>query len=772
MALRHLKGFFDRLAIKKKWFRFAFEFMANVLLVDPDDNAFLALKGFLARGDHRSTSVSNAQDAMVFLHENVLVDLIIVELKLEESTGLGFLRILRKNYFFRTVPAVIYAAKPTHAQIQEAYDLGVQSFHRKPYLESLIQEEIAKVQGQAWYWSFFEPDDEFCRRTGSSLLRRGAALEALIPSVKSASQASKEMAEKFLQNLGIADEAKQLEKQKLLLEISGLCEKIQEPAVPGLEECLKFLASCLQESRWSEFKEAADALNCFAILMSYRADIYKLEETTKQASAVLDRLAQNAVLRSLPPHEVHSMIPHLRDHEIEAGATLFKQGDAGDAMYLIDQGRLGVYIAVEDDPEPKKIGEIGDGDVVGEMALIKNSPRSATIIAETHVQMMRIEKEAFQRVILESPQMKGAVQALAENRSMDSINKRAGEIDISEWSKTAIEGVRKTGGRVQQGFLKKDEKSGEDIRREAVSIEHWNKMVDKKAFPVVSGAQVRREIRALKGCPVIESAAAAFALTTGGMVTSLHPVMDLVENDPGLAFQVLQLANAVRQAKKKDLTTFIEDARLCVNFLGEKKLVVLSKSMPRCSESFMYLNEDANWHKHLKFLLATADIARFTCNQMEFLHIEEKAFLGALLHDIGKLLFLRVQPAGYIHVYLHAQQNNLSIGESEILHMDISSRQMAIEFIENKCLPTCYKNVIRWVEEPEAATEDFQLVSVVAIARYMCRLCKVGFSGEVNQKELLPIEHTQLWNSFQAHVFPSFNVSMFETQVRQRLRKF
>ena len=107
-----------------------------------------------------------------------------------------------------------------------------------------------------------------------------------------------------------------------------------------------------------------------------------------------------------------------------------------------------------------------------------------------------------------------------------------------------------------------------------------------------------------------------------------------------------------------------------------------------------------------------------------------------------------------------------------MLHMGISSRQMAVQFVEKKSIPTSCKNVIRWVEEPEAATEDFQLVSVVAIARYMCRLCKVGFSGEVNQKELLPLEHTQLWNSFQAHVFPSFNVSMFETQVRQRLRKF
>jgi HD-like signal output (HDOD) protein len=185
----------------------------------------------------------------------------------------------------------------------------------------------------------------------------------------------------------------------------------------------------------------------------------------------------------------------------------------------------------------------------------------------------------------------------------------------------------------------------------------------------------------------------------------------------------------------------------------------------------MYLNEDANWASHLRFLLATANIAQFTCQEMEFLNIEDSAFMGALLHDIGKLLFLRVQPAGYIPVYIYAQENNVSIAESEILHMGISSRQMAIEFIENKSIPTKIKNVIRWVEQPEQATEDIELVSVVAIARYMCRLCKVGFSGEVSHHELLPLEHTQLWNSIEDRVFPSFNVGNFEMMVRKRVRK-
>jgi CheY-like chemotaxis protein len=746
--------------------------MANVLLIDPDEVAFLALKGFLSSGDHRCACVSSAQKAMEFLRENVLVDLIIVELKLEASTGLGFLRTLRNDHFFSNVPVVFYAAKTTPAEIHEAYDLGVQSFHRKPYLKESIQDEIEKLEGKAWYWSFFEPDEAFCERTGYSLDRRGAVLEELTPVVYSAAQTFKEMAEKFVKISNLTDQIEQDEKRKFLVEISQLRAKILEPAVPGLEESLDSLTYCVRESLWDEFKDAARSLEYFSVLFSYLADKYKQDQKTIHATAVLDRLALNAVLRSLPPHEMHAMIPHLRDCEIDDGITLFREGDVGDAMYLIEQGQLGVYIAGEDDSEPKKIAEIGGGDIVGEMALINNAPRSATIIAQTHTRMMRMEKDAFKRVLLQSPQMKLAVQVLAEQRSIDSIQKRAGEIDVSEWSKTASDGVRKMGERVPSGFLGKDEeKKKEDTKREEASIEHWNKMIDSRNFPVISEVKLSREIAGLKGCPVTESASAAFALTTGGMVTSLHPVMDLVQRDPGLAFQMLQTANEVRQAKKKDLTTFIEDVQMCVNVIGEKRLGSMAKTLPRCCESFMYLNEDANWHTYLKFLIATANIAQFTSNHMGLFNIEHTAFLGGLLHDIGKLLFLRVQPAGYIHVYLYAQENKVPIVESEMLHMNLSSRQMAIDFIEKKCLPTCYKNVIRWVEHPEQATEDFELVTVVAIARYMCRLCKFGFSGEINHKDLLPLEHTQLWASIKHRVFPSFNVSDFEILVRNKLRR-
>jgi hypothetical protein len=57
------------------------------------------------------------------------------------------------------------------------------------------------------------------------------------------------------------------------------------------------------------------------------------------------------------------------------------------------------------------------------------------------------------------------------------------------------------------------------------------------------------------------------------------------------------------------------------------------------------------------------------------------------------------------------------------------------------------------------------------MARYMCRLCRIGFSADVTHRELLPLEHSRFWVSIQSRILTSFNVGNYELQVRSRLRK-
>jgi CRP-like cAMP-binding protein len=87
----------------------------------------------------------------------------------------------------------------------------------------------------------------------------------------------------------------------------------------------------------------------------------------------------------------------------DAGKTLFRQGDRGDAAYLIIDGEADILV---DTPSgPLTIATLGAHDIVGEMAILCDVPRTATVRAKTRLVALRIAKEPFMRMVREFPSM-------------------------------------------------------------------------------------------------------------------------------------------------------------------------------------------------------------------------------------------------------------------------------------------------------------------------------------------------------------------------------
>jgi lysophospholipid hydrolase len=82
---------------------------------------------------------------------------------------------------------------------------------------------------------------------------------------------------------------------------------------------------------------------------------------------------------------------------IEGGTTLFRQGEAGDALYLVVSGRLQVLVQANGE-KPRVVAELGYGETVGEMALLEGEPRSATVLALRDSQVARLSSEAFEHL--------------------------------------------------------------------------------------------------------------------------------------------------------------------------------------------------------------------------------------------------------------------------------------------------------------------------------------------------------------------------------------
>ena len=87
----------------------------------------------------------------------------------------------------------------------------------------------------------------------------------------------------------------------------------------------------------------------------------------------------------------------------DSGKVLFRQGDQADAAYLILEGEADIII---DAPSgPLIVATLSANDIVGEMAILGDVPRTATVRAKTRLVALRIAKDPFMRMVREFPNM-------------------------------------------------------------------------------------------------------------------------------------------------------------------------------------------------------------------------------------------------------------------------------------------------------------------------------------------------------------------------------
>ncbi|OGR52467.1 MAG: hypothetical protein A2034_05175 [Elusimicrobia bacterium GWA2_38_7] len=101
-------------------------------------------------------------------------------------------------------------------------------------------------------------------------------------------------------------------------------------------------------------------------------------------------------------HILRDQLSHIasisEEIQIQQGTTIFKAGDEGDALYLIMQGEVRVVA-----PDGRTIAVLIAPECFGEMAILDEDKRSATIIAETNCAFLKITRDDFRELILEQP---------------------------------------------------------------------------------------------------------------------------------------------------------------------------------------------------------------------------------------------------------------------------------------------------------------------------------------------------------------------------------
>jgi CheY-like chemotaxis protein len=287
--------------------------------------------------------------------------------------------------------------------------------------------------------------------------------------------------------------------------------------------------------------------------------------------------------------------------------------------------------------------------------------------------------------------------------------------------------------------------------------------------PVVTWPQIASELDGLSGCPVIDTVAASFQMSATGHPSSLAPLMDLAEEDPGLSAHLLVAANKGRRTDDLDREP-IENSRLCVGLLGEIKLAAMASGIVTADSRIMDV-PPCSWTKFWMFQVGVGRMARYTCRYLEFNSLEPRAYAAGLLHDLGKLLLVHLHPFGFQAVLDHARREKISLGAAEQKFLGCTTREMAAHFAEQHGLLPSYAQVMRWVDDPEKATEDPVLVASVSLARDLCRRNRVGWSGDIGDEETTAIADTPAWQVLRERIFPSFDLQKFEAEAHAECRE-
>jgi diguanylate cyclase (GGDEF)-like protein len=148
-------------------------------------------------------------------------------------------------------------------------------------------------------------------------------------------------------------------------------------------------------------------------------------------------LTKSLLFSAMSELEFDAITAFLERRRVKKGTTVFKEGDPGEDMFILLSGKLSAYVS-QSDGTRRWMFEIKPGDFFGEMSIIANEPRSATLTAKEDTDIMVLQGIDFYRIIFEHPmigiKMLRAIGRV-QNTWLDQSSKHLS--DLTRWGETA-----------------------------------------------------------------------------------------------------------------------------------------------------------------------------------------------------------------------------------------------------------------------------------------------------------------------------------------------
>ena len=121
---------------------------------------------------------------------------------------------------------------------------------------------------------------------------------------------------------------------------------------------------------------------------------------------IKQRLNQSFMFKALGEEELNIVVDAMEEAKVQNNTTVIKQGDKGDILYVVEDGKLDCWKKFDGELEDKLVRSYEPGDAFGELALLYNAPRAATIIAKEDCQLWQLDRHTFNHIVKDAAQTK------------------------------------------------------------------------------------------------------------------------------------------------------------------------------------------------------------------------------------------------------------------------------------------------------------------------------------------------------------------------------
>ncbi|XP_077596086.1 cGMP-dependent protein kinase 1 isoform X3 [Stigmatopora nigra] len=171
------------------------------------------------------------------------------------------------------------------------------------------------------------------------------------------------------------------EKEKLLQELHTQYHDIEFPASSGIDNEAEFRKSRAAVIASEPIQETLDILKS------------RVKKTSSETALIVKSIQKNDFLSRLDDEQIAMMVDLLETLAIARGGEVIREGSEGDSMYIVAAGELLVTQSGRD------LRTLTGGDVFGELAILYNCKRTATVKAKTEVRLWCMERQTYRTII-------------------------------------------------------------------------------------------------------------------------------------------------------------------------------------------------------------------------------------------------------------------------------------------------------------------------------------------------------------------------------------